>query len=61
MGRSKVILFPSESCVNCDKCIYDKRTGKDICIVNFETIEANKHKQCKRYSDTNKKAWRKKV
>lgn len=58
MGRKPI--YPKNNCVGCDKCIYDKRHGNEICILTFETIEARKRQRCKEYINENKKAWRRK-
>lgn len=60
MGRHKILPFKDESCINCDMCVYDKRTSEEICVWNFEKIVAKKHHRCKRYRNEDKKAWRKK-
>lgn len=58
MGRKPI--YPKDNCLNCDKCIMDKRTKTEICILNFDTIEARKKQRCDKYSNIDKKAWRKK-
>ena len=42
MGRKPI--YPKDNCVGCDKCIYDKRYGNEICIVKDNKYRRASHK-----------------